>query len=486
MTGPAERTGYHIHPQAIDGRVAVRLSADGMEAQMTVTGPRHGGQPVLLPQALTALGKAGVTFGIDGGAVEELVRRGAELPAHDTAGVAGVVAVGKHAARGQDAVVTYHELLQMPSGYPQLKADGTVDHFQLNLVRNVSAGTVLATRRPATKGVPGTNVLGASVPCIDGREIALRTGKGCRLSDDGLAVLTETEGHAVLGHDGRVTVSPIFEIRGDIDTSTGNIDFVGTVIVMGSVHQGFNVRAGMNVEIHGGIDGGTVEAGGDVIVRYGIQGGTRGRVVSGGRIQCRFIENADVRCSRDLVVGDGILHSRVRCGGKVSVVGKRGTIIGGQIKARDEVSSRVLGSALLTGTEIEVGVAPETRDELEMVKRQLNEVEEGLRKSQQAVALLRDMEARNPADFTAAKRAMLMKTLRSQYHFQAQRDQISSRKAALEEELHGAAQGRVRATDTAYPGVKVLIGKESYVVVDALQHVCFYLSESREISLGPA
>ncbi|HWI62391.1 MAG TPA: FapA family protein [Symbiobacteriaceae bacterium] len=486
MNGSPDKTSYGLHSQPVDGRVTVRISPDGMEAHMTITPPKGGGQSVSLPQALAALGKAGVIFGIDPQAVEELVRHSALGSSFDAAGKTVTVAHGKPAVRGQDAVISYHEMLQTPSGYPQQKADGSVDHFQLNLVRNVTAGTALVTRVPATKGVPGTNVLGAPVPCVDGKEHPLRAGKGCKVSDDGLAVIAETEGHAVLGYDGRVTVSPIFEIRGDVDTSTGNIDFLGSVVIMGSVHNGFTVRAGQNVEVHGGIDGGTVEAGGDVIVRYGIQGGSRGRVVAGGKVQCRFVENADVRCYRDLTVGDGILHSKVRCGGKVHVTGRRGTIIGGQIKAKDEVSGRVLGSSLLTTTDIEVGVAPETRDELEVVRRSLIEAEAGLRKSQQAVTLLRDLEARNPAEFSPEKRAMLLKALRSQYHFQAQRDQLASRKVVLEEELHVTMAGRVRAYDTVYPGVKVIIGKETYMVVDALQHVCFYLSEQHEITLGPA
>lgn len=452
---------------------------------MTIVPARQGGQAVSLPQALTALSKAGVVFGIDSGVVEDLVRL-ASAPSGDGGGQTAAVARGQAPVRGQDAVLTYHDLLQTPSGYPRQKADGSVDHFQLNLVRNVQAGTALITRQPPTKGVPGTNVLGAPVPCVDGKDQPLRPGKGVKLAEDGLSLIAETEGHAVMGYDGRVTVSPIFEIRGDVDTSTGNIDFLGTVVVMGSIHQGFVVRAGQNVEVHGGIDGGTVEAGGDVTVRYGIQGGMRGRVVAGGKIQCRFVENADVRCHRDLVVSDGILHSKVRCGGKVSLVGRRGSIIGGQVRAKEEVSSRVLGSSLLTATEIEVGVSPEARDEMEVVRRSLFEAEEGLRKAQQAVTLLRELEARNQQEFSPEKRAMLLKALRSQYHFQAQRDQLSSRRAVLEEELQLSSQGRVRAYDMAYPGVKVTIGKESYVVVDTLQHVCFYISDMREIALGSA
>lgn len=481
-----DRPGTDAATPALSGKVSVRISSDGMEAHMTITSPRHGGLPVTALEALSALARAGVQFGIDAEAVEQAVQENSAALSFDAPRQTVVVAHGKPAVRGHDAVITYNELLQTPGGYPSLKADGRADFFELNLVRNVASGDVLATRQPATKGTPGTNVLNLPVPGPDGKEHLLKAGKGCRVSEDRLSVVADLSGHAVLSYDGRISVSAIFEIRGDVDTSTGNIDFVGTVVVRGNINSGFTVRAEQNVEIHGGIDGGTVEAGGDVTVLYGIQGAGRGRVVAGGQIRCRFMENADVKCNRDLVVSDGILHSRVRCGGKVTVTGRRGSIIGGSVKAKEDVSARIIGSNLATATEIEVGVSPEMRDELDSVRRTLFEAEDGLRKAQQAVTLLRDLEAKNPKEFSKEKREMLMKSLRSQYYFQGQRDQKASRKARLEEELHMSHLGRVRAFDMVYPGVKVMIGNESYIVIDVLQRASFYLSEQHEVTLGTA
>ncbi len=482
----SDRPSSEAAIQNLNGKVAVRVAPDGMEAYLTISPPRHGGLPVTLAEAMGALAKAGVTFGIDAAAVEQAVTEGAAPVNYEVQRKPVLVARGKLPVRGQDAIVTYNELLQTPAGYPSLKEDGRADFFELNLVRNVTPGAVLAVRQPATKGQPGTSVLNVQVPGADGKEQVIKAGKGCRLSDDGLSIVAEVAGHAVMGFDARISVSPIFEIRGDVDTSTGNIDFIGTVIVRGNVNSGFTVRAEQNVEIHGGIDCGTVEAGGDVTVLYGIQGAGRGRVVAGGQIKCRFMENADVKCSRDMVVSDGILHSRVRCGGKVTVTGRRGSIIGGSVKAKEEVSARVIGSNLATATEIEVGISPEMRDELEAVRRSLFESEDGLRKAQQAVTLLRDMEARHPADFSKEKREMLMKSLRSQYYFQGQREQMAARKVALEEELHMTYLGRVRAFDMVYPGVKVMIGNESYIVIDLLHKVSFYLSDQHEVTLGSA
>lgn len=469
-TGPTE---------GLDGKVTVWVAPGGLQVQMTVTPPLPGGQPVTLPRAMAALARAGVIHGIEEQAVADLIRAQGEVRT-------AVVAACTPPQQGSDAVIAYHESLVAPGGLPQQREDGTVDFFQLNLVRNVAPGTVLATRTPATPGMAGKSVLGLTIPAPDGREQSLKTGSGAVLSADGLQVSAGIEGHAVLGSDGRIGVMPIYRVGGDVDTATGHIDFVGTVVITGSIRPGFSVRAGQNVEIHGGVDGGSVEAGGDITVRYGILGGHRGRVTAGGRVHCRFAENAEIRCRGDLVVGDGILHSRVRCGGRVLVVGRRGSIIGGQIKAKEEVSSRVLGSSLLALTEIEVGAVPSDRDEMEQVRLQVQEAQAGLKKAQHVVTLLMELEARNPEEFGPERKGVLAKAVRSLQHFREQHAMLEARRQELEHELLSGPPGRVRALEIAHPGVRVTLGPASYHVIDSIEHVCFFLSEQRRVSIGPA
>jgi uncharacterized protein (DUF342 family) len=472
-------SGIPVQP----GTVSVSVSPDGLEAVMTITAPRADGLPVSSVEAYQALTKQGVMWGIIPGAVESLVEEANRLSEGEAA--TAVVARGVAPQPGRDAVIHYDERLTLAGGQPAVRQDGSVDFFDLHLVRNVREGTVLAWKEPPTKGVHGVAVTGAQVSAPDGKDVTFRPGKGVRVSPDGGSLIADIAGHAVMARDGTISVSPIFEIMGDVDTSVGNIDFVGTVIVRGSINSGFTVRAGQNIEVWGGIEGATVEAGGDLIVRYGIQGAGRGRVVVGGKVQCKFLENADLRCRRDLIVVDGILHSRVRCGGKVQVVGRRGSIMGGQVKAAEEISTRYLGTPQSTTTEVEVGAAPELRDELEQCRRELLEAQEGLRKAQQVVTLLREQEARMPSLFSEEKRQALMRALRSQYHFQGLIEQVSARKAELEEALQQVNAGRIRVLDTAFPGVRVLIGNQHYLVVDDLQYVSFYLA-NHEITLGTA
>jgi hypothetical protein len=80
-------------------------------------------------------------------------------------------------------------------------------------------------------------------------------------------------------------------------------------------------------------------------------------------------------------------------------------------------------------------VAPGVREESEVVRRTLQDAEEGLRKAQQAVALLREVEARHSQEFNEERRSMLLRALRSQYHLAGQRDQALARKQELDAEL---------------------------------------------------
>jgi uncharacterized protein (DUF342 family) len=142
--------------------------------------------------------------------------------------------------------VDYDATLLSLGGRPHVAEDGKVNLFDLDLVRNVEVGALLATRTLPTAGEPGITVFGTSIPARPGRVVAVRAGEGVRLADDGLQVFAAMAGHAALVGN-LVSVSPIYSIRGDVGPATGNIEFVGSVSVTGSVDAGYRVKAGGDV-----------------------------------------------------------------------------------------------------------------------------------------------------------------------------------------------------------------------------------------------
>ncbi|MFZ5828179.1 MAG: FapA family protein [Bacillota bacterium] len=474
-----------VAPPPQDGRVTLTVSSNRMEAKASIVAPLHGGAAVTMEHVVAALASAKVTFGVDMEAVLELVRAGEEL-ADGLEGSPAVIARGQAPVPGEDGAILHHELLQTPSGYPRIRDDGTADFFELNMVRNVQEGVVLATRKPPTRGQPGSDVHGRALPAPDGRDVKLRAGKGAKLSADGQSVLSAIEGHASVNHQGEIIVSPIFSVDGDLDWSTGSIDFVGTVIVRGDVGPGFSVKAGQNVEIHGGVVGGTVEAGGDLVVRYGIIGAGRGKVSAGGKVQCRFVEGAEIRAGGDVLVVEGLLNAHLFSGGKVAVTGPRGSIIGGQVRARDEVSAKVLGSSAGAPTEIQVGVPPEVRAEWEQVRRGLHQVEERLNRAVQTLIFLREMEQNRAGAVSSAHRQALQQAIRTQNQCRAEREQLLFRLEELQALFEHGKFGQIRAFEVAYPGVRIVIGSERYLVMDLCHRCCFFLSGEGLVEMAPA
>jgi len=462
-----------------DGRAVVRIEAGGAEAYLQVYPASGGGRSVTEEEVRAQLHVAGVSNGLNWEAVRRAVERGQQPGSAEPEAVR--VALGKAPVRGRDASIELAPVLRAAGGAPKVREDGSVDYFDLGLARSVKAGDWLARKTPATAGAPGLSVKGEPVPAADGKDPPLPAGRGTVLGEDRLTLVAAIDGYPTLV-DGRVVVSPVFRVAGDVDPATGNIDFIGTVVVQGNVCAGFSVRAGADVEVHGGVEGDTVEAAGSVTIRYGVQGAGRGRVQAGGNVKARFIENGDVRAGGDIRVQDGILHSQVLAGSRVLVDGRRGVIIGGQVRAREEVAARVLGSTLAVQTEIAVGCRPELREELETLRRTLAETEENLRRTTLAVGTLQDQE--HQGELPPAKKELLLKGLRGQYQLQSQREKLAERLEAIMAELREVTRGRVKAGEFAFPGVRVTIGDEAYLVDDVQPRATFYLGDDRTVRLG--
>ncbi len=476
-------TAQQTEPEEVvkNGEVSVRVSPDRMSALLTVTPPGEGGEPASVEQALAKLAEAGVIFGIDQAAVEGAVAE-ARTRSPDFPAEPAVVAAGRAAVPGENGEVDYHPLLLSASGRPKVRPDGGVDLFDLSLVRNVTTGTVLGWRTPPTAGEPGMSVLGAVIPAKPGREAPLRPGKGAAYTDDQLAVVAATDGHVVLV-EGRIIVSPVFEVGTDIGPETGHIDFVGSVTVRGNVLAGFLVKAGGDVDIFGGVDGGRIEAGGNVTVLYGVQGGGHGHIHAGGSVKAKFIENADVQAGGSVWAADGILASRIEAGASIEVMGKRGSIIGGKVSAGDHVSARFLGSPMGGVIEIAVGVSPQAHAELGANRKAVSDENERLHRTNQGIEFL--LEQHRRGQLAPEKHEMLRQLV-------AVRDQLVERIQGLEERCQElqAKLGEVRnahvdALDVCYPGVRVSVGSSHLQVNDAVQHTRARLNGHHEIELSP-
>lgn len=450
-----------------DPEVQIIVSRDRMEAFLEIALPPNS-RPLQLDFVMEKIQKSGIVFGIDHEAVQQAFAR---------PGLKVKCAAGQPVIEGQNSHIEYYVDLDK-KGRPAEQEDGSVDFKNLNMFTIVRQGELLAEKFPATPGTPGTDILGQTIAAKPGRDIPLPVGKNVQIVDNNKLVATMAG--QVLAVNNKINVLPVIEIKEDVDLSTGNIDFVGNVVIRGSVQTGFTVKADGNVEVFGTVSGGTVE-GKNVIVKMGIQGMHRGYIKATESVITKFIENATVYAGRDVLVSEVILHSRINAGKQVIVEGKRGVITGGTVMAGEEIRAKTVGTQMATATELEVGVNPMLREEYQELRKDIKNKELNLQQTQKALVILRSMD---PHTISADKREMLLKLTKAQFQLAGQTEQMRSRLGEIEQQLEEMRHGKVRVSDTVYPGVKIAVGNYIKQIRESAKFVTFY-AEDGDIRVGP-
>lgn len=451
---------------SVEPEIQVIVSRDRMEASLQIVLPPRS-LPLKLDAIMAKIQDSGIIFGIDHSAIQKAFER---------PGMKVICAIGQRPEDGINANIK-HIVDMVNKGRPVEQDDGRVDFKDLNMYTTVYEGELLAEKNPPTLGTPGMDILGHKVNAKPGKDIPMPIGKNVKVIETN-KLIAAIAGQFVVANN-KINVIPLIEVKEDVDLSTGNIDFVGNVIVRGSVQSGFIVKAQGDVEIAGNVSGGTVE-GKNITVRMGIQGMHRGYVKATESVVAKFIENATVYAGQDVKVSDVILHSKVSAGKKVIVEGSRGLIAGGTVVAGEEIRAKTSGTHMATSTELEVGVNPVLRQEYQEIRKEIKKMEASLDQTIKALSILKAMDqSRMPPD----KREMLLKLTKAQFHLVGQVEAFRNRITEIELALEEMRFGRIRIADIVHPGVKIMVGTLVRPVREKQKFVSFFADDG-EIKMG--
>ncbi|MEN6565652.1 MAG: FapA family protein [Veillonellales bacterium] len=463
--GAAVKIAEPPQPDA-EPEVQILVARDRMEASLEIVIPKNC-RPLQFEEVVNELAQSGVIFGVDDNAVKK---------AFEQPGRRIVCARGQQPVNGENAYIQYHVDMEN-KGRPVEQEDGRVDFKDLNVFTTVREGELLAEKIPATAGTAGIDVLGQTVVAKHGKDIIPPAGKNVKILEENKLVAA-IAGQLLIANK-KLSVVPVIEVKENVDLSTGNIEFVGSVVVRGSVQEGFTVKAEGDVEIAGTVSGGIVE-GKNVVVRMGIQGMHRGYIKAVENVTAKFIENATVYAGNDVVASDVILHSKINAGQKVVVEGRRGLIAGGSIIAGDEIRAKIVGTHMATNTELGVGINPLLREEYQVIRKEIKKLEQSLEQTQKALNILKTM---NPSTMPKDKREMQLKLTKAQFHLVGQVEAKHNRITDIELLLDEMRHGRIRVAENIYPGVKIMIGTLIKPIREPLKYVSFFAEEG-EIKSG--
>jgi len=453
-------------------KASIDASRDKMEAFITFESPINNGEKLDERGIIEALNEAGIQ--------EYNMETIRTLALHRAYGRKYSIAKGKPPTSGTDGYLQYHFNNENLRPKPKILEDGSVDFRQLGMLRLCERGDVLVTSVPPKPGVDGVDVFGNPIAFSKGRlPQPIPQGKNTFVSEDGLHLIADASGQLSI-QNGKIHISPCLEIKGNVDNSTGNIDFNGQVVVMGNVLTGFTVKAVGNIEVHGVCEGAILTTDANIVIGRGAQGMEKAKLTAGGDITAKFIEACNVSAGGN-ITADSILNSTVHCGGDVILSGKRGLLTGGKLIAGNKLVAKTIGSPMGTSTTIEVGNNPqavvgqrETTGELDKVKKEYEKVD-------QAVTLLTAQQKQG--QLNDAKKQLLMKMLNAKMSFREKMNKLQLELDQMAQTLT-ANTGTVSASNVIQPGVKVTIGNAQYAVRDKMPN-CTLRNSGEKITFGP-
>ena len=425
-------------PLSLDAMPCFFISSNKLYAWVIVLPPVNGGAELSQDMLYKAMADQRIMYGVD--------LRLADHLASDEARYFNLylIAKGKPAFDGTNGNIVD----AFPRVLPRvLEVDefDRVDYTALNLIRNVKEGEEICRLIKPTEGEPGCTVLGQEIPARSGKSVPLPKGRNTEISEDGTLLLASISGDVEFtGHS--FQVKPVLDIPGNVDFSTGSINFLGDVNIRGDVLSGFTVRAMGTIQVAGVVEAGsTVEAGGDLIVVKGILGDGTTVIRSHRSIFSKYIENSTIYVRENLQT-DCIINSYIYSDGEVLVRSGRGTIIGGRIWAAKKISASAVGARSECRTAVALGGLPCTNFERELVQRELKVLEMELEKLECQLD-------------STSKSSLLDKTRSKLMVAELKLKQLESELADLKIEADEKNKGRLEC-GVAYPGTEISFGDE--------------------------
>lgn len=447
---------------SLDEFFQVTLSNDKMTAQIDCSTSYEELQ-FQVEDILLFLNEKNITHGIDHEKIELLLKN---LPMKE---FPITVANGSAPIYGEDGQFF------MESEKSSTTSKSQARHFREFMhIPSVQQGERIAQITLPTKGKPGKNVLGQAVRALPGKRVNIKPGLNVVFNKEDLSFYAATEGLVSIRNK-RIDINPIYEVNETLSMKTGNIDFVGSVIIRGDVPTGYTVKAGGDVKVFGIVEAGNVIAKGSVYVSEGFSGLKKGKIIAGENLEIGYINQGIVEAGNSILVDSSIIHSECKAGNKLS--SRNGSIIGGTHFAGKKVEAKDIGNRLNTVTEIRLGKSnTDLAEEEKLIKRKV-ELESMLEKIKLVGEKLKSSQHLDDSK----RKITLLRQRNSQKQIQEQLDEINQ-KIETANKLFENGEIELIALNCLYSNTIIQIGKYKRKIENERRNIRVIL-EQNEIVL---
>ncbi len=379
-----------------DASCDIYLSNNKLRANLGLT-PSFGGNEIPLEDVKKKIAEKNITWGLVSDEEIEAVLLKKHIADF-------IVAKGLEPVDGVDAQFI-NLMPEVHERKPYVNENGDVDYRELGDIVIVHKDEVVMRRIPAVCGQKGRNVLGEIIEPEGGVDIPFSGDKkGVYVNpNDHNELLSALTGQPVPVPHGMV-VSPVLTVK-QVDFSTGNLRFDGTIIVQGDVKEGMRIYALEEITIEGSVTDSLIECMGNIHIKGGVTGnseliangdinvvgGIQGyqesekpdskkevqtaKIVSHGSVLVGFSENFNIEAGVDIVIEKYSLNCQLMAGNKIVTgaknSGKKPSIMGGTTWAMLMVKGTILGSSSGIRTQVQVGSNPYIQRRIQTIRAEL-------------------------------------------------------------------------------------------------------------------
>ncbi len=436
--------GKIIHAEAV-----ISVDPNCTTAFMTIEPPANGGLEMTVNKAFAAIAEKGISFGLLKDDVTKAVKE-------HRYGENICIAKWEAPVNGEDGKIEYF-FKRENTFKPVEDENGNVDYKNLGLVRNIYKGTPIAKITLPTEGAPGTDIMGKKVAQRVGVPVSFAVGKGTELVNNGTEIVAVTDGNLTYS-SGAFNIEESLLIRGDVDVSSGNIDFIGDIIIKGNVLEGYAVSSKKNVTISGNVTKGTITADGNITVKLGCINSSLHSEL--GSIKMDFCENSKLYAGQN-IEASSFVGGEVFAGKNI-IAGGKGVMMGGKYTALENITASVIGSESYAKTLITLGNNAVLNEEMENHKHTVQNMEDKIDQLGKIINSLTEMS--KVSKLSPEREQMKVEAMRSRFQLQGEIKRLNGRIAEIETTLERKQNLSVSCKRAFYPGVMLRINSCKYQV----------------------
>lgn len=176
-----------------------------------------------------------------------------------------LIAKGNEVVNGEDDVLQIKFEVDKDLKKLVKQDTGNIDFKSIGSVSAVHKGDVLAVRYQGKEGKEGKDVKGNVIRCKAGKKLTLKASQGCSLKDEN-TVIAAIDGKPCIKSNA-FYVYQIHEVADDVDVKTGDIKFIGDIIIKGSVKEGMKVESGNSIEINRDVERAEIIGRGNISIK---------------------------------------------------------------------------------------------------------------------------------------------------------------------------------------------------------------------------